>query len=269
MNNQELVTQGKNLPVHAHVPQQETVLASDVVIPKLLLMQQMSELVQEKKAQSGEMVRSIGGTKLGDEKKPVDIIPLTFQNLWMLQEDAMGKGKYEFRGYEPRTAANENAEWDFMVNGTKWKRTKVMNLFALLPADIDAQMEEMKKFEETGEIDLDRTLLPVVIPFRNTSFKAGREIATLFVKADSVARRVGKPVPVYGQMIRLGCYLEKNDKGSFYVYKTEPAGKTSPEHKEVAATWYATLMSRSFAVDESDAKEDSAAPVDAGGFRPV
>lgn len=260
----EVAVQNQNTQLAESQPRQEPaekVLSSDVVIPKLLLQQGLSEFVNERKAQQGDIVRSTTAEKLGDDRNPVAIIPLTFQNLWMLSEDALGKGKYEFRGYEPRTALNENAEWDFQRDGTSWRRTKVMNLFALLPADIDAQTAELKKFEETGEIpDLDKALLPVVVSFRNTSFKAGKEVATLFAKAESISRQIGKAVPVYGQTLLLGAYADKNDKGSFFVFETKAAGKTKPEHREAAATWYETLtrMGANIKVDESDAGGEAA-----------
>jgi hypothetical protein len=251
----EVMKKETNVPAAASPAQGGQVLKSDVVIPKLLLMQGLSEFVNDRKAQQGDMVRSTSAEKLGDPETPVRVIPLTIQNLWMVQEEI--KGKYEFRGYEPRTPENENAEWEFMHNGARHKRTKVLNLFALLPKDLDAYAKEMKKFKETGELpDLDKVVLPVVIPFRNTSFKAGKEVVTLFAKAESVARQLGVAVPAYGSMIELGCHQEKNDKGAFFVFDTTPAGKTPAEYKEAAASWYATLTSgASVKVDDSDERE--------------
>lgn len=256
----EVVKQESNLPAEAGSMNQETVLKSDVVIPRLLLMQGLSDLVNDRKAAQGDMVRSTTAEKLGDDKSPVNIIPLTFQNLWMISEDQTGKGKYEFRGYEPRTAANEAAPWDFTMNGTKWKRTKVMNLFALLPSDIEAQKEELKKFEETGDMNLDKVLLPVVISFRSTSFKAGKEVATLFAKAEAISRQVGKAVPAYGNMLELHCHQEKNDKGAYFVFSTMAAGKTLPEHRAVAATWYETLSKGNVKVHDAEEGEAEEVP---------
>lgn len=262
---QDVVKQEKNLP-STQSTSSEQVLKSDVVIPKLLLMQGLSELVAARKAAQGDMVRSTTGEKLGDDTHPVQVIPLTFQNLWMLSEKI--GNKYEFRGYEPRTSANEAAPWDFKAGGTDWKRTKVMNLFALLPADIEAQKAAMAEFETSGNMDLDKVLLPVVIPFRNTSFKAGKDIATLFAKAEAISRQVGKTIPAYGNMVSLKCEQQKNDKGAFFVFATEPAGKTSPEHREAAASWYGTLSSgaANIQVDAADESEAAADPTVGASF---
>lgn len=260
MSTKELATQNTNLPAQAPAQRSEQVLSSDVVIPKLHLLQALSEVVVEKKAEAGQMVRSTTKELLGDENTPVELIPLTFQNLWMLSEGFVNpktkEVKYEFRGYEPRTHLNERLDWDYELNGSPWRRTKVMNVFALLPADIQAQANELKKFEETGEMpDLDKALLPIVISFKNMSFKAGKDIATLFAKAESISQQIGKPVPVYGQTLKLCCKLEQNEKGSFYVFHTEPAGKTKEEFKAAAQSWYTTLASMAANIKIDDSEE--------------
>lgn len=256
----DLVQKKDSLPANSS-GNASSALGSDAVIPKILLMQGLSELVANRKAQQGDMVRSTTAEKLGDDKTPVEVIPLTIQNLWMNQEKI--GNKYEFRGYEPRTVNNEADPWEYTKNGTEWKRTKVLNLFALLPADIDAQAAEIDRFHETGEIpDADKALLPVVIPFRNTSFAAGRTVSTLFLKADSLSRQVGKDVPVYGKTLLLKCYQDKNDKGTYFVFEVDAAGKkTDPKYMETASTWYNTLRAAGMdvRVDESDAN-DSAGP---------
>ena len=150
----DIVKSETNVPALA-TEQKTQVLKSDIVIPKVLLMQGLSDLVAERKALQGDIVRSVTAEKLGDDKNPVEFIPLTFQNLYLVSEDQKGDGKkYEFRRYEPRTAANEDAPWDYIENGTKWKRTKVMNLFALLPRDMDAEKAMLEEFEKTGKCQM-------------------------------------------------------------------------------------------------------------------
>ncbi len=251
--NQLIKQENKELAVSNGQSKPQSALASDLIIPKVLLMQGLSELVSQRKAQQGDIVRSTTGEKLGDDKTPVKIIPLTIQNVWMLQEKI--GNKYEFRGYEPRTAANETMPWEYTQNGTEWKRTKIINLFALLPADIEAYRAELKKFEETGEIpDMDKVLLPVVVPFRNTSFAAGRTVATLFLKAEGLSREVGKEVPVYGKTLILSCVQDKNDKGTFFVYDVDGKGeKTDASYMSHASTWHKNLVAMGMDVqlDES------------------
>lgn len=257
----QMQTTQSNVPAAVVGAPQQQILQSDIVIPKVMLMQALSDLVEEKKAQAGEMVRSSTGEKLGDESKPLDFIPLMYHSLWMLSEDVKGKGNksdFEFRGYEPRVPLNERLEWDFERNGTKWRRTKTMHLFGLLPRDIDAQASAIKEFEETGEVDIEKALLPVCIALRNMSFKhAAKDVTTFFAKAESIAAQTGKAVPLYGATVQFTCKKEKNDKGAFYVFNMKPAGKTKPEYKAAAKTWFETLCRNVVKVDDSDIAEDA------------
>jgi hypothetical protein len=231
----------------------ETVLNSDVIIPKLLLMQGLSELVSERKATQGDMVRSTTGEKLGDPEHPVSFIPITFKNYWLLQEKVGDKPEY--RGMEPRNAANEMLEWEFKKNGADWKRTKVINVFALLPQDIDAETSEIAKFKETGIApDLNKTLLPVVISFRSTGYSAGRAVATHFTKAKAMKKFNVKP---YAYYMNLSCYADKNAKGTFYVFDVKPGGQITPSQLQAAESWYQILSTRDVQVDERDETEDS------------
>lgn len=255
---QEVMKTETNLPVESQAPERvSAALSSDLIIPKLLLMQGLSDAVADRKAQQGDIIRSTTMEKLGDDKTSVELIPLTIQNVWMNQEKI--GSKFEFRGYEPRTASNETLPWEYNQGGTQWKRTKVLNLFALLPADIEAYRAELKKFEDTGEIpDMDKVLMPVVVPFRNTSFAAGRTVATLFLKAEGLSREVGKEVPVYGKTLLLSCVQDKNDKGSFFIYEVDSKGKkTDASYLSYASTWHKNLqaMGMNVKVDEANESE--------------
>lgn len=224
----------------------ETILKSDVVIPKVLLMQGLSELVAEGVAKMGDMVRSTNGELLGDATKPIEVIPLTFKNTWIISEK-IGE-KYEFRGIQERNAKNENDPWEFTENGTPWKRTKSIDLFALLPADISAESEEIKKFRETGEMpDLGKTLLPVVISFRSTSYSAGRKVVTHFTQAAGMAKF---GVKAYGFTLKLACIKDKNDKGVYYVWDIKPGSRVSKEALERASDWYGVVATQPVNVDE-------------------
>lgn len=231
----------------AQAPREE-ILKSDVIIPKLLLMQGLSDFVNERKAQQGDIMRSTTIEKLGDPEHPISFIPLTFTNDWRLEEEE--NGKYKFRGNEPRTAKNEDSPWEFEKNGTRWKRTKVINVFALLPQDIKAEQAEVEKFKTTGEMpDLNKTLLPVVISFRSTSYNAGKAVATHFAKAAAMAKYGVKP---YGFSLQLKCYADKNEKGAYYVYEIGQGGQVSAAELEKAHEWYQILSTQKVQVDESE-----------------
>jgi hypothetical protein len=254
-------TINNNVPASFTPPQQEQILKSDIVIPKVLQMQALSKFVEDNAAKAGDFVRSSTGEVLGGAATPLEFIPLSFQNLWMISENENGDNKtFEFKGYEPRTASNEVQEWEYFENGVKHKRTKVMNVYALLPKDIEKQIAAMESYKKTGEMpDLEAALLPVVIPFRNTSFKAAKDVATLFVKAADLAAQMGADVPVYGRTMKLSNVKEKNDKGAYYVLKVESGSATKKEYHAACKRWRDNLLSMAGAVkvDESDVVADA------------
>jgi hypothetical protein len=232
--------------VETQAPTQE-VLNSDIIIPKLLLMQGLSEFVSERKKDpttnksigQGDMVRSTTGEIVADPDTTVDIVPLKMSAEWRLEEKV--GGKFEYRGTEPRTASNEDSPWEFKKDGADWKRTKVINLFALLPKDVVAYRAELQKAVETGEMpDLNKTLMPVVISFRSTSFNAGKKVATFYAQLRDILR-LNPNVRPFHYTLELSCYQDKNDKGTYYVFDIGKTKKLAQDLVDEAARWYGIL----------------------------
>lgn len=234
--------------------QSQAVLNPGQAIPKIQLAQGLSDVVKARKAQMGDIIRQGTNQKLGDFQTPLELIPLAHVDLWMLQEEVVsGKDKkLEFRGYEPRTPANEGLEWDYVQNGSPWKRTKVMNLFALLPKDLDAEKEMYAKAQQTGEIDIDNVVLPVCLQLRSMSFKHSIKNLTAFFLKIEGAKAVLGDVPYCVSTLKLSCKEVTNAKGSFYVFNVESAGSTKKEYKEKALSWAKLLDPTKVIVDDSD-----------------
>lgn len=236
----------------------QAVLNSDILIPRILLMQGLSPYVVERKAQQGDIMRSVSAEKLGDPTKPITFIPLKQTTSWVITEEV--KGKFEFRGIEPRNSTNDDLEWTFVKNGNNWKRTKAIGVFALLPSDIEGFAAELKRVEETGEApDLEKTLMPVFISFQSTSFTAGKVVSTFFTKAQSMKS------PPYKYFLPLSCELDKNDKGSFYIWKVGGSKPLSGALVGEAAKWYEILnTAKVLKVDTEESGEATAGgtPID-------
>lgn len=229
----------------------QTVLNSDILIPRILLMQGLSPYVVERKAQQGDIVRSVSAEILGGPNKPISFIPLKQTTSWVITEKV--NDRYEFRGIEPRNSTNDTLEWTFVKNGTDWKRTKAIGIFALLVSDIEAFHLEQKRVEETGEApDLEKTLMPVFISFQSTSFTAGKMVSTFFTKAQSMK------APPYKYFLSLSCELDKNDKGSFYVWKVGASKPLPGALVGQASQWYEVLnAARTLKVDSEDETSSS------------
>lgn len=243
----ELTNKTNNLP-STEVQQESSVLASDIIVPYVGLAQASSEAVKSRAVQMGDIYRTTNLESLGGPDKLVDVIFLDApQNNWILEQKE--GNRFQYRGIEKRNASNENLPWTFwadkdgneMAEGqpgaTEWRRVKQMRVFAILPKDIEASKEEIKKIE-LGELpDPNKALTPVVFTFRSSSYKAGKEIATFFSQAQSMK------APIHRYILGATCTLEKNDEGSFYVWKIQrnPTKAVTKEDLPLVEEWVKIL----------------------------
>jgi hypothetical protein len=254
----------------AVVPKQETAVAtakpevqtfeqssaSDILIPKVLLMQALSDFVSEGKAANGDIVNSITGKVLGNKDKPLEFIPLTFFNSW-INSEKIGN-KFEYRGMEPRTPKNDDLPWEYEKDGTTWKRVKAINVYALLASDVEAEMKDLEEASKSNTMpDPDKAVLPVLISFRSTSLKAGQRITTHFEKVKNYAER-GFNVQPYVSTFKLGCHRETNDLGTFFIFDVMEGGKTKAEFLKSAEYWRNMIVKGKTKIDESDEIKASA-----------
>lgn len=235
----------------------EGVDATDVVIPKLLLMQGLSNYVAEGKAALGDIVRSTTGEILGNAKKGVEIIPLLSYKTWKISEKV--GNKFEFRSQEPITALNVNEPLEWTQGGSTWRRDRCLNFYVLLPSDVKREAAALDKLKTSGEFpDPKDALLPCVLTFQRTSYGAGKALSTHFLQAASFNR------PPAVSTFKLISKMDKNDQGTFFIYEVENAGLTSEADLAVCKRWYETITNSKVKVDEADMVEPKrkAAPVD-------
>lgn len=264
----QIVPPSQTMMEAAVASQKQEIVASDVLIPKLLLMQGISPFVMGRKAQIGDLVRNTTVEKLGDPEHPVDIVPICMVNSWMNSEIPGPGQKAQYRGTEPRNASNEHAPWDYEgPNGETMRRTKTISLYALIPSDIAKYAAELKAAVDNDEApDLGRTVLPVLITFQSTSFKhGGKKCASFFtsVRANAEALKGQRMVAPFQYILPLTCRAEKNDKGEFYVYdagvpRAIVKKDMTPEQKAVgrqiekeAARWALRLSQQAYKVDDT------------------
>jgi len=226
----------------------EGIDANDVVIPKLLLMQGLSEFVSSGKARAGDIARSVTGEVLGNSTQGVEIIPfMSFKN-WVLEEKA--GNRFEYRGIESLTPENVNADLEWTQGGKLWRRNRTLNFYVLLPTDIKREIEALKKLETDGEFPEPKdALLPCVLQFKRTSYGAGKDLATHFIKAAAFKR------PPAVSKFKLLSKIEKNDQGTFAVFVVEPVGKSTDEEIATCKKWYEIISNTKVQVDDSDQRK--------------
>lgn len=259
----DVQVQGNNA-VAVSAPPQTQILASDVVVPRLLLMQGTSDFVKDRKAQLGDMVRSTNTQKLGDPDKLLQIVPLAEPTpTWIIECRPKGEEKrWSFKGIEPRNAMNDGLAWKFdadkdgkpLPEGApsplEWRRVKCLTLYAILPDDVDAFLIEEAKAAAGEMPDISKALTPVMISFRSTSFKAGKEVSTFFTDVAQFR------MEAWRFSIGLTCFLDKNDQGTYYVFKVDRS-KPAPikkEHVPRIEYWSNIVRTTTLRVDETGAE---------------
>lgn len=184
----------------------------DIIIPKILAMQGLSDLVTEGKARFGEFVDSVTHEVLGSIEKPLEFVPFHMEKVWIISSRKVGQDKFEFEKYEKVTAQNENAyPLTEVIGDTEFKYEYTMQFYVLLPNDPS---------------------MPKVISFKSTSSRTGKTLATqMYVRN----RAAGLIPPAY--TMELGGKKEKNDKGTYVVMEVKPKSKTSDELLQASLEW--------------------------------
>ena len=211
----------------------ETADPGDILIPKILLMQGLSEAVADEKAQMGDMIDSLTfeqlGTGRGDTPSPIKLIPLVSFKQWIIYEK-LGGDKIQFKEIVDFTPANANMEKETEDE----KRVLCLNFYVMLADQVE-----------------DPTAIPYLLSFRITSFRTGQKLSTHFSKCARAK------VPPAASIFSLSAKKRQNDHGTFYVYELEPSGKTSEEGLKLAYEWYKTIRAGQTRVDDSDLKAPS------------
>lgn len=270
MNTEITKTEMKNQVMTNQTQSLAGVVPTDVVVPRILLMQPTSDFVHERKAQAGDLVRSTTVEKIGEPGKTLEFIPLSLPVAsWVIEVKQPNASKFEFKRIEPRTASNGNLPWSFRVdlqgnevpagtpNSLEARRVQRLSLFAILPSDIDAEIAEKKKAEKGGFPDFSKALMPVEIGFRSTSFRAGREVLSFFTQAASFKQ------PAWKAILKLTCHQEQNDKGTYYVMDVDRSKPTPVKeaHLPMVSHWAEIVNTQNVTVDEVLEETDVATPV--------
>lgn len=209
----------------------EEIDSSDILVPKISLMQAMSKPVSKGKAKVGLFYNSVDLTELGDN---LEMIVLDSYKNW--QEFRVSqKGQDEYIGTKP-FYGNENLEYDFKdEEGKDCKRIQVLGFYVLLLEDIKNGMA-----------------FPYAVDFKKSSKKAGRELTTYFAKLRSAG------LPSFAKVFSLGTELVE-DEYTYYVKTVNMGRDITKEELGDVKNWLMQLKERrsDFVVDDSEEKAEA------------
>lgn len=211
---------------------------SDLVIPKVLLMQPVSAMVAEGKAQIGDFRHSLSGEKLGTILDPLVIVPFHYSKCIDIVDGATGKliRKDEYN------IANAKLPREDKENGQPIRRYQRMDFFCMVP-----------KLLESG------SSLPVVVSFKSTGYRAGGIILTQWqdinagnMKAKQEGRIADLRLP-FSKMFALAGVKTTNDKKQTYCAPSiQVCGDTPQDLQGLCLQWLKTIKSGAAKVDDRD-----------------
>jgi hypothetical protein len=237
MAKKEVVKKESALPAAASLEgwgENTQVTAQDLVIPKILPLQFMSEKVKNKEGEYGEFRDTVSNELFGDLKTPFEVIPFYMQKKWVEYDRIPQRGggfSKEFKQIVPIDANNDNLP--LLDEEAQVERDRVMDFYVLIPKQV-----------EGGEA------FPYVLSFQRTSTKAGKTMATqMFVRNKMAGKNPAATV------MSVSGATKENDKGEFVVQSVKPARAATQEEMEAAFTWLKTVSQGTTRVDESDLKQ--------------
>lgn len=209
--------------------------ASDLEIPKLMLMQPTSGYVSDEKAKVGDIVNTMSMEVLGGFSQAIEIVPLKAFKTIRIYE--MGGTQPKFMRVEPFVAdGNGLLPWEDTEAGKPIKRVHNLNFFVLLKSELDS-----------GEA------FPAVIAFKSTSMLAGKQLATHIFKMVALQQEP------YSKTVTLSVRKEKKETNTWAVFEVGKGAALSAEHKALAQNWIVRLASMNYKIHEAD-RDDEATP---------
>lgn len=248
------VVTGSNLPESVkQVDWTKTEVSADnLILPRLQLMQGLSELVHEGKAKLGDIVKSSTGEILASKDQALEILPLTCKEYWIVMRKE--GTKLEFSHIETLVQTPMGSPREFIKEGSEYQRIRTLDFYVLIKKEIAGEIQAREALAAGGMCDPDLCLLPAIVSFKRSSFQAGKEISTAMLKAKHFG------MPSFVKSISLSSAIEKTDLGTFAVFTTKQGVMSTVEELEVASHWYKTITAKAEAVKVTPDEEVIEAP---------
>jgi hypothetical protein len=191
------------------------VSAKDIIIPKILCMQGLSDLVADGKAKMGDFVDNLTNEVIGSIDNPVDFVPFHMEKIYIISKKGQGDNRFEFDRIEAE--AGQQYPFEEEIGGVTYKYEYTLQFYVLRPED---------------------TSIPYVISFKSTSLKAGKTLATqMYVRN----RAAGLVPPAY--TMQLTGIKEKGQQGTYIKLVAKQGAKTKPELINECLTWLNAVKS--------------------------
>lgn len=204
--------------------------AKDLILPKILLQQALSEAVKQRDARDGDYLNTLTGTVASNDKGEVEVLPFFCRQSYII-EKWNGK-KFEYLKTQPCVVGAEPKPYEEEVAGTRFKNSHVYEFFCML--------------KEGGT--------PAIVSFRSTSHKAGKKLFNIMYLQNP---QQGKTPAA--NWITLGSKAETNDMGTYNVMEIAVSTASNKAEVDECLSWITTIKKSEFKTAEE--KPSSQQPV--------
>ena len=195
--------------------------SKDLILPKILLQQALSEAVKSRVARDGDYVNTLTNSVCSDEKGNVSVLPFFCRQTYTI-EKWNGK-KFEFLKIVPCVVGEEPKPFEEDINGERFKNSHNYEFFCML--------------EEGGT--------PAILSFKSTSHKTGKQLFNIMYLQNPQQKKT----PAHN-WITIGRSEKTNDMGTFWVMDFSIGRESKPEELTECKTWIATIKQSAFKVAE-------------------
>jgi len=191
---------------------------SELIVPRLRLLQALSESVSEGTGKAGEFQDSLSSELLGEE---VEVVLLGMKNGAVYFETGEG---LKCRSVDGRVSVNGDLceqcpfgeyHGKFHEDGTPPKCASSKEFMSVTKGTIEGKEQR-----------------PLVISFMKTSYKEGKKLASMAYLAGG---------NIFNRSYKLASVKDKNDKGAFYIMKTSVGQALNQSELAEATRWYNIL----------------------------
>jgi hypothetical protein len=203
----------------------DNVSNEDIIIPKIMLAQQLSEAVKEGLAKAGEFVNSVENTLLAEKGGSLEFIVLNSYKVLRVFKMVKNKKEYvETLDY----IGNEHLPIDETIDGVEYHRDRVIAFYVLLVDEIKSGMP-----------------FPYIIDFTRSSARAGKQLQTYFAKMRSVG------IPSFGKVFTLSAkYIQ--EEHDYYVKEVSAGRSITSEELVSIKLWLKNIEENKHKMKEDD-----------------
>jgi hypothetical protein len=207
----------------------------DILIPRILCMQGLSQFVADEIAQMGDLVSSVTGEVLSTKTKAVKFIPIKTWKTVVRSKVSNGQ-KTWVSSEEWDATKHTNLQWKEEVGGEVYENDEILNFYVILEKDLT-----------------NPAAFPHLLSFRRMSYKNGRKLVNHFVQCDMMQAN-----PWIGTF-ELTTQKQSNDRGTFYIMDVRLCAQTDAKWSSKLQTWADMLSEGGHQVDADEDERPAAA----------